>query len=189
MKPSIIFTAYISISGADSSPRSLISSKTAAFDDLSLTTHISGRTLYVSATSTSTKFTIEAATVNLRTGRSADNYTPDKQNSGNGNSGLVAVYTRVSSSTTNNYEIQLRQFSQGNENNNSWSDDKWYGNYGVQTFYLVAFGTVDVGNIEIPEIPNLGGGSSGSSTFTPACSTKTEKDITPKPEPKPEPEE
>lgn len=182
---SILFTAYIKITGTQDAPSAILASKRTFDDGLSLKLRVNGRTLYLEVEHSTTMFTIYSVSTNIVDSRDGTNYTPDKQNSGDGNGGLVSVSTKITNDNQYKQTVMFRQFSQGNDHNNSWSDDNWYGGYGVTGLFVTGYGVYTKSSSS----------SSGITIDLPTeiakdqlagCGTKTEKDITPKPEPAPE---
>lgn len=116
--------------------------------------------------------------------------TAGNQTGGRSAGGLASVYAKMSgesSLASTDQVISFSQYSQANADNDAWKCYDWTTEYGITSFYVTVIGVVSTSS--------SGGGSSSGDITVPStgtlsanCSTsKTSKDVTPKPEPEEEP--
>lgn len=162
-----------------------ISSKLLASDALSLSVTRSPNqwNLTVTVSSTSLDFTLASVVTSTITARGATSFEDDHYQS-RGDGPFSSIVNRISSSSSRSYSVDLKQYSQGDGNNDSWGEDQWNGKNGVFQFYIVGFGTIGTVagqsptvNVTIPNAPE----------FTASCGERVETPIEPTPEPEPEP--
>lgn len=168
-----------------------IGAKVLASNDLSLGISRSANqwNLTLTIKSTSTEFSLYGVSTSIISGHDAPDYN-DELHSGRGDGVFTTIVNRIYSSSKRDWGIDLRQYSQGNENNNSWGGDQWDGTHGVYAFYIIGFGTIGTTsssssptvNITPPTVPT-------TADFTESCGAKSEVEIKPEPEPEPEEEQ
>ena len=176
----VIFSAEIQLF---STTRALVVNKACAISDLSFSITVEGYNMSLSVSSATTDFKIYGVSTNLiYTGNSA-NYN-NQHKSGRGWGGLQVIHSRISGSSNKKYSIDMQQFAQGNDNNNSWQNEQWTNTGGITQFHVIAVGTIGTTsssssptvNITPPTVPN-------TAEFSPSCGDKTEVPIEPEPAP------